>query len=145
MGRPATALFRARRATHVHKPWSCRKKNAVRSPISWPALGDAVITAILAETGGTGKPFNIASDALLTHMVAQVTELSVGDFVHSFDDTHLDVNHLDQAKLQRGRDFRPLPKLTQNPAVSRLEDFNFADVTIEGHDPHPAIKASSAI
>jgi thymidylate synthase len=78
-------------------------------------------------------------------MVAQVTGLAVGDFVHSFGDTHLYVNHVDQARLQLTRELRPLPKLTLNPNVKRLEDFSFADVLIEGYDPHPAIKAPIAV
>ena len=92
-----------------------------------------------------GVPFNIASYALLTMMVAQVCDLRPGDFVHSFGDLHLYNNHLDQAREQLTRECRPLPRMILNPARRRLEDFVFEDFTLEGYDPHPAIKAPISI
>ncbi|MBT2118826.1 thymidylate synthase [Dyella sp. LX-66] len=92
-----------------------------------------------------GVPFNIASYALLTHMVAQVCGLGVGDFVHVLGDAHLYSNHVEQARLQLTREPRPLPTLRLNPDVRTLEDFRFEDVAIEGYTPHPAIKAPVAV
>ena len=92
-----------------------------------------------------GVPFNIASYALLTMMVAQVCDLEPGDFVHSFGDVHLYANHLEQAKLQIEREPRPLPSMKINPAVRSIFDFKFSDFTLENYDPHPAIKAPIAV
>ena len=92
-----------------------------------------------------GVPFNIASYALLTCMIAQVTGLAPGDFVHTFGDAHLYNNHLEQARLQLGRAPRPLPRLRLNPAVRALEAFQFEDIAFEGYDPHPAIKAEVSV
>jgi len=92
-----------------------------------------------------GVPFNIASYALLTHMIAQVCDLQVGDFVHTLGDAHLYLNHLEQAQLQLTRDFRPLPQLKLNPNVKDLFAFTYEDIEIVGYDPHPAIKAPVAV
>ena len=92
-----------------------------------------------------GVPFNIASYALLTMMVAQVCNLQVGDFVHTFGDVHLYNNHLEQARLQMSREPRPLPQMKLNPEIQNLFDFTFEDFTLEGYDPHPAIKGAVAI
>ncbi|MBM3877852.1 MAG: thymidylate synthase [Verrucomicrobia bacterium] len=92
-----------------------------------------------------GVPFNIASYALLTRMVAQVCGLKPGEFVHTFGDLHLYANHLEQAKLQLARAPRPPPVMKLNPAVTNIHDFKFEDFTLEGYDPHPAIKAPIAV
>ena len=92
-----------------------------------------------------GVPFNIASYALLTHLVAQVTGLAVGDFVHTLGDAHLYLNHVEQARLQLTREPRPLPTLRLNPARTEIDSFDIADVELSGYDPHPAIKAPIAV
>ncbi|HKM88883.1 MAG TPA: thymidylate synthase, partial [Xanthobacteraceae bacterium] len=92
-----------------------------------------------------GVPFNIASYALLTLMVAQVTGLKPGAFIHSFGDTHLYLNHLEQARLQLTRSPRPLPTLRLNPAVKDLFAFRYEDFSLEGYEPHPHIKAAVAV
>jgi thymidylate synthase len=92
-----------------------------------------------------GVPFNIASYALLTHMVAQVCGLGVGDFVHTYGDVHIYSNHMEQVELQLSREFRPLPTLKINPDVKDIFSFTFDDFKMENYDPWPAIKAPVAV
>lgn len=92
-----------------------------------------------------GVPFNIASYALLTYMVAQVTNLEPGDFIHTLGDAHIYLNHLEQVKLQLTREPYPLPKLKINPAVKNIFDFQFSDFSIEGYQSHPHIKGEISV
>ncbi len=92
-----------------------------------------------------GVPFNIASYALLTLMVAQVCDLEPGEFIHTFGDAHLYLNHIEQAQLQLSRELRPLPKMVLNKAVKDIFGFLYDDFTLSGYDPHPHIKAPVAV
>lgn len=92
-----------------------------------------------------GVPFNLASYALLTRMIAQVCDLEPGEFIHTFGDVHLYSNHVEQARLQLTRKPRPLPTLRLNPSVRSLFDFTYEDIVIENYDPHPAIRAPVAV
>ena len=92
-----------------------------------------------------GVPFNIASYALLTMMIAQVSNLELGEFVHTLGDAHLYLNHLEQAREQLSREPRPLPVMRLNPMKRTLSEFEYEDFVLEGYDPHPAIKAPVAV
>lgn len=92
-----------------------------------------------------GVPFNIASYALLTMMIANVTNLKPGDFVHTLGDAHIYLNHVEQVKLQLTREPRPLPKMVINPNVKSIFDYSFGDFKLEGYDPHPHIKGAIAV
>lgn len=92
-----------------------------------------------------GVPFNIASYAVLTLMIAQVTGLKPGEFVHTLGDAHIYLNHLEQVNLQLSRDLRPLPMMRLNPSVTDLFAFKYDDFSLEGYDPHPGIKAPVAV
>jgi thymidylate synthase len=92
-----------------------------------------------------GVPFNIASYALLTMMIAQVCDLEVGEFIHSFGDLHLYLNHLEQADLQLTRIPKNLPQMVLNPAVKNIFDFQYEDFCLKNYEPHPAIKASVSV
>lgn len=111
-------------------------------------VADGKLSCQLYQRSGDiflGIPFNIASYALLTHMIAQVTGLEVGDFVHTLGDAHLYSNHLEQATKQLAREPRTLPKLVLNPEIRDIFDFRFDDVSIVDYDPYPAIKAPVAV
>lgn len=92
-----------------------------------------------------GVPFNIASYALLLMMIAQVTDMQAGEFIHTFGDLHLYQNHIEQAKTQLARTPRTLPTMRLNPLVKNLEDFQFSDFSLEGYDPHPSISAPISV
>jgi thymidylate synthase len=92
-----------------------------------------------------GVPFNIASYALLTHMIAQVCNLKVGEFIHTLGDAHIYSNHMDQVKLLLSREPKKLPTLKLNPAIKNIFDFKYEDIEVVGYESHPAIKAEVAV
>ena len=111
-------------------------------------VADGKLSCQLYQRSGDiflGVPFNIASYALLTHMVAQACDLQVGDFVHTLGDAHLYDNHVEQAREQLARAPRPLPTLRLNPEVRDVNDFTFDDIAFDGYDPHPPIRAPVAV
>ncbi|MEM7607757.1 MAG: thymidylate synthase [Myxococcota bacterium] len=137
---------------HIVSGWNPKEANQVALPPCHTLfqfyVAEGRLSCQLYQRSGDvflGVPFNVASYALLTHMIAQVTDLDVGDFVHTFGDVHLYENHLEQADRQLSREPRPLPKLVLDPSVRRLEDFRFEHIRVDGYDPHPLIKAPVAV
>src|SRR5207253_932258 len=152
----SASLSTAWRSATAPAPVPCRS-SAARcgsiSPTAFRCLRPRKSTSNRSSTRCCGSspavfsdvPFNIASYALLTMMVAQVTGFEPGDFVHTFGDAHLYVNHLEQARLQLSRAPRGLPRMRLNPAVTDLFAFRYEDFVLEGYDPHPHIKAEVAV
>ncbi len=118
-----------------HTMWQCYVAEGRLSVQLYQRSGDVFL----------GVPFNIASYALLTHLLAQVSGLEVGDFVHTIGDAHLYLNHLDQARLQLTREPRPLPRIVINPEVTSIDGFELSDFEVVDYDPYPTIKAPIAI
>jgi thymidylate synthase len=137
---------------HIVSAWNVGQLQAMKLPPCHALfqfyVADGRLSCQLYQRSGDlflGVPFNIASYALLTHMVAQVTGLQPGEFIHTLGDAHLYQNHLEQADRQLARTPTALPTLRLNPAVESLFDFRYEDIELAGYDPHPAIKAPIAV
>ncbi len=137
---------------HLVSAWNVGELQAMRLPpchvlFQFYVAGGSLSCQLYQRSADVflGVPFNIASYALLTLMVAQVTGLRAAEFIHTLGDAHLYVNHLEQAELQLGREPRPLPRMELNPAVSSLFEFRYEDFTLLDYDPHPGIRAPIAV